>query len=197
MKTLDASDPLVLDTKPLGRRAGAMLTVRRSLRAPAGWSVSSSEVVAGSPVELDLRMESVVEGVLVSGSATVETAAECSRCLDPVTGSIVVALQQLFEYPDLATPPGADGDPLPQLVGDLLDLEPVLRDGVVLDLPQVPVCTPDCPGLCPVCGLRLADEPGHRHDRPDTRWAELQHWLPGTTGAVSTASGHDSNEKGK
>ena len=51
------------------------------------------------------------------------------------------------------------------LDGDLLDLEPVLRDAVVLALPMSPLCQEDCPGLCVVCGARLADAgPGLRQD---------------------------------
>ena len=62
-----------------------------------------------------------------------------------------------------------------RLEGDLLDLEPVLRDAVVLALPFQPLCRPDCLGLCPECGARLADDPDHTHDAPiDPRWAQLQ-----------------------
>ena len=59
--------------------------------------------------------------------------------------------------------------------GDLLDLEPAVRDAIVLSLPQNPLCTPDCPGLCPVCGFRLADDPSHAHEEVlDPRWAALR-----------------------
>jgi uncharacterized protein len=62
------------------------------------------------------------------------------------------------------------------LDGDLLDLEPVLRDAVVLALPMSPLCLQDCPGLCVVCGVPLDDAgPGHGHDdSPDPRWAALE-----------------------
>jgi uncharacterized protein len=56
----------------------------------------------------------------------------------------------------------------------LLDLEPVLRDAVVLALPLQPVCREDCPGLCSECGARLADDPDHHHEAVDIRWAALQ-----------------------
>ena len=62
-----------------------------------------------------------------------------------------------------------------KLEDDLLDLEPLLRDAVVLALPFQPVCRPDCPGLCPQCGARLADEPDHQHEQAiDPRWAGLE-----------------------
>ena len=74
-------------------------------------------------------------------------------------------------------PDGDEPDPTedePVLAGDLLDLEPTLRDAVVLALPIAPLCRDDCPGLCAQCGARLADDPGHRHDdQVDARWVAL------------------------
>jgi uncharacterized protein len=170
----DATHPLVLDTRPLRRQAGAMTTVERVFEAPAGWQVSSSWVPQGAPVELAVRLEAVVEGVLVSGTVTVRTEGECSRCLDEVRSALTINLMQLFEYPDQAAAHEAgDDDPMPVLQGELIDLGPTVQDGIVLDLPQVPLCSPDCPGLCAVCGARLADNPGHHHRTTDSRWALL------------------------
>lgn len=198
MTALDATDPLVLDTRPLGRRAGAMVRVHRTFPAPQGWSVPSSEVEDGTPVDLEVRLESVVEGVLVTGSATVITQGDCSRCLDPVRGVLAVDIQQLFEYPDAAgSAPAEDDDPLPTLQGDLLDLHGTVRDAIVLDLPLVPLCSPECPGLCPTCGARLVDDPGHRHEEIDGRWAALDQWLTSNDDVPASGAGaHDSDEKG-
>jgi uncharacterized protein len=66
-----------------------------------------------------------------------------------------------------------DEDELPKLEDDLLDLEPTLRDAVVLALPLQPLCQPDCEGLCIECGANLNDNPGHKHDVIDARWAAL------------------------
>jgi uncharacterized protein len=127
-------------------------------------------VTPGSPVELDLRLESVMEGVLASGAARVALAGECSRCLGPIADELDVSLQELYVYPES----DAAEDEAARLDGDLLDLEPALRDAVVLALPFQPVCSPDCPGLCSECGVTLADHPGHRHaDDIDPRWAAL------------------------
>jgi len=121
-------------------------------------------------VELDFRLEAVVEGVLVTGTATAPLFGECSRCLDPVTSEIEVGFQELFFY---EAEDAAEDDSL--LDGDLLDLEPVFRDAVVLALPLSPVCSEDCPGLCTECGIKLAEAgPDHRHERADPRWAALQ-----------------------
>jgi len=175
--TLDHRSPLVLDTRELGRRPGTMRTVRRTVEAPADLGTVVIGVAEGSPVELDLRLEAVMEGVLVSGTARATSTGECVRCLDPIERELVVDLQELYTYPGRAPEDDPDGtqDDLRELDDDLVDVEPVLRDAVVLTLPFQPVCSPDCPGLCADCGARLADaEPGHHHDSVDPRWAALQ-----------------------
>jgi uncharacterized protein len=172
---LDPRSPLVLDTRELGRRPGSMRSLSRSVPAPAHLGVDVLGVPAGSPVELDLRLESVVEGVLVSGTVTATMSGECVRCLDPVTGPLVVDLQELYAFPGSAAERDEDDDtdPLPEMDGDLIDLEPALRDAVVLALPLRPLCREDCPGLCPECGARLEDDPEHAHDTVDPRWSAL------------------------
>ncbi len=177
MTTLDHRSPLVLDTRELGRRPGSMRTARRTVEAPADLGTVVIGVAEGSPVELDLRLEAVMEGVLVSGTARATSTGECVRCLDPIERELVVDLQELYTYPGRAPEDDPDGtqDDLRELDDDLVDVEPVLRDAVVLALPFQPVCSPDCPGLCADCGARLADaEPGHHHDSVDPRWAALQ-----------------------
>jgi uncharacterized protein len=151
-----------------------MRPVQRTVPAPATLGLELARVPAGEPMVLDLRMEAVVEGVLVSGTVTAPIVGECSRCLDPVTGEITVEVQELFAYPDSATDASADADEVRRLSGDLLDLEPVIRDAVVLGLPLSPLCRADCRGLCPTCGIRWEDLPGdHTHETVDPRWAAL------------------------
>jgi uncharacterized protein len=172
LSRLDPRQPLIVDTRELGRRPGSMRKVSRSVPAPADLGVDVLGVAPGSALDLDLRLESVVEGVLVSGTATAQLTGECVRCLDPITSTLVVDLQELYAYPG-GERDADDETELHQLEGDLLDLEPVLRDAVVLALPFQPVCRDDCPGLCSECGERLADDPGHRHEGADPRWAAL------------------------
>lgn len=156
-----------------------MARVEAVVPAPEGLATMGLSVPPGSDLALDLRLESVIEGVLASGTATARAEGECSRCLDPVTDEVTVDLVQLYAYPRTdakgrVVHDDADRDEdEPTVVGDLLDLEPVVRDAVVLALPIAPVCRPDCPGLCAECGARLADDPGHQHDRVDPRWAAL------------------------
>ncbi|MBB4701328.1 uncharacterized protein BJ982_002872 [Sphaerisporangium siamense] len=127
-------------------------------------------VPQGAEIELDLRLEAVMEGVLVTGTASVPLDGECSRCLDPLTSNVEVGFQELFFY---SAEDAAEDDPV--LDGELLDLEPTFRDAVVLALPLSPVCGDDCPGLCVECGVKLADAgPDHGHEKVDARWASLR-----------------------
>jgi uncharacterized protein len=146
--------------------------------APESLGVEMVGVPRDADLELDLRLEAVMEGVLVTGATRVPLVGECSRCLDPLTSIFEVEFQELFVYPDIRSGRGEHavvGEDELRLEGDLIDLEPVLRDAVVLALPLSPLCRDDCPGLCSECGVRLADaEPDHHHDVVDPRWAALQ-----------------------
>lgn len=155
-----------------------MLERSRRVQAPEDLGTDVIAVPAGSPVEMRLRLESVVEGVLVSGTVSATATGTCVRCLEPVTHPVSATLQELFAYPDRAAHHhevgvDPDEDEVHELVGDLVDLEPVCRDALVPSLPFQPVCRPDCPGLCSECGLPLAEDPGHRHEATDPRWAAL------------------------
>lgn len=175
---IDPRSPLVLETRELGRRPGSMKRLRRPVPAPDGFGLELIGVPKGATVELDLRLESVMEGVLVSGTATMTVEGECGRCLDPMSESIDVNIQELYAYPDSASDVTSEEDEVSRLQGDLIDLEPVLRDAVVLALPPNPLCRPDCPGLCSVCGEHWDELPDdHTHDQVDPRWAALQQMI--------------------
>lgn len=145
--------------------------------APESLGVEMVGVPKDAELELDLRLEAVMEGVLVTGTTRVPLVGECSRCLDPLASTFEVEFQELFVYPDIriGSMRHAAGEDELRLEGDFIDLEPALRDAVVLALPLSPLCRDDCPGLCTECGVRLADaEPGHHHDAVDPRWAALK-----------------------
>lgn len=169
----DPTSGLVIDTRTLGRRAGAMEEIRRSVPAPDGFGSVMIAVPPGAPMEFDLRVESVVEGVLVSGTVTAPLVGECARCLEEVDDETVIDVQELYLYPDQHV----DDEEASRIEEDLIDLEPLLRDDVVLELPFTPLCRPHCAGLCPTCGENLNQSPDHDHgDVIDPRWADLAGW---------------------
>ena len=143
--------------------------------APADLGVEMVGVPRGADLELDIRLEAVMEGVLISGTVRASLEGECGRCLDEFSTEFEGDIQELFVYPDTRSGGEAEEDER-RLEGDLIDLEPVLRDVVVLALPLSPLCRDDCPGLCSECGEKMADlGPDHRHnDVVDPRWAALQ-----------------------
>jgi uncharacterized protein len=174
LRSLDPRAPFVLDTRELGRRPGTQREKSITAEAPAGLGIDVLGVPEGSTVEIDVRLEAVMEGVLVTGSASVDLAGECSRCLEPIEDHLDVDLQELYVYDVPETTGDDEDDDVSRLEDDLLDLEPLLRDAVVLALPFQPLCRDDCPGLCVECGARLADDPDHAHEAPvDPRWAAL------------------------
>jgi uncharacterized protein len=174
----------VFDTHELGRRPGALQRLSRTVDAPKDLGIADViGVPEGAPVELDLRLESVMEGVLVTGTARATAEGECVRCLEPLRQEVAADFQEMFTYPDAddrgrsrtAEPADDEEDEDRLFLEDgLFDLEPVLRDAVVLALPMQPVCRETCEGLCPECGVRLDENPDHHHDAVDIRWAALQ-----------------------
>ncbi|HEX2772589.1 MAG TPA: YceD family protein [Micromonosporaceae bacterium] len=171
---LDPRSPLVLDTRELPRRPGALRTVKRVVPAPADLGVELIGVPEGADLSLDLRLESVSEGVLVSGTVSAPTAGECGRCLRAIGDSVGVPIQELYAYERSTTDETTDEDEVGRMQGDLIDLEPALRDAVVLALPTNPLCQDDCPGLCPECGVHWDELPAdHSHAQVDPRWADL------------------------
>ncbi|GAA3959201.1 DUF177 domain-containing protein [Gordonia caeni] len=164
----------MIDVRSLPRRPGSMIEVHRSFPAPDRIGAEMIAIPAEGEIDVDLRLESVSEGVLVSGTVSAATQGQCGRCLEPVTGDVDLYLTELFAYPDSATDQTSDEDDVARLVDDEVDLEQLVIDGVGTELPLSPVCDDDCAGLCAECGVRLADaEPGHAHESIDPRWAAL------------------------
>ena len=178
-----AANPWFVDLRELGRRAGSMQEIERSLPAPADWRVELIGVPEGAEVRLRLRLESVMEGVLVSGEVDVPVVGSCARCLEPVEDTIDLDVQELFAYEGSTTDETSEEDEVRLVEGERIDLEPMVRDAVVLSLPLAPVCDEDCAGLCADCGRRWDDLPAdHSHEQLDPRWAGLAAKLSGTPG---------------
>ena len=132
-----------------------------------GLAITPSRVPEGEPVRLDMHLESVNEGIVLTGTVSTTWDGECRRCLRPVRAPLRAELLEVFEGEP------TDGETRP-LEGVLIDLEPVAREAVLLELPLAPLCRDDCAGLCPQCGaVRDEVDCGHRADAPDPRWSAL------------------------
>lgn len=150
-----------------------MTTLEETVVAPAEVGVALIGVREGSEIDLDLRFESVHEGILVSGTATVEINGECGRCLEAIEYDFDADIQELFYYEGQLEPDEDEESDQYQVIDDRIDLEPVLRNAVVTALPFQPVCREDCAGLCSECGKSLNEDPEHHHEVLDPRWAAL------------------------
>ena len=159
--------PYTVDVYDLMHRPGEMRERSIDIVVPEEFGNAMIAVKAGSDLRVDLRMESLHDGILVSADIDGTAAGECGRCLIDIEQAIQVEIQELFAY-------SSDEAFEYEVREDTIDLEPVVRDAVVLSLPFQPVCQDECLGLCPQCGDRLLDNPGHEHENPvDARWAAL------------------------
>ena len=128
----------------------------------------AAEIAAGSPVAIDLLLERVPEGIVVRGTLAAAWSAACSRCLEPVGGEISVHVDELFETHPL------EGETY-KLDEDVIDLEPLVRDALLLELPLAPLCAADCAGLCATCGAnRNLTHCECVTNEIDPRWAALR-----------------------
>lgn len=167
---LDLRSPWVVSIHDLVRRPGEMKEFYQEIPAPADLGTEMMGVLDESPIVVDLRLESVSEGVLATGTVSAQLVGQCSRCLTAVREERDFDLQELYYYPGR----DAEEDAL-FVVDEHIDLDPPMRDAIVLELPFTPLCRPDCLGLCPECGFNLNDDPEHSHgEQTDPRWADLQ-----------------------
>ena len=157
---------LVVPVADLLRRPGSARDEHREA-VLEGLAVSGSAVVEGEPVVVDAHLESVNEGIVVTGHVRAPWRGECRRCLKTVGGELDAILLEVFE------PEPVDGETR-RLEGATVDLEPVARESVLLELPLSPLCTEACRGLCDRCGADRNDDPAHSHEDPrDPRWSAL------------------------
>ncbi|MFI8595999.1 DUF177 domain-containing protein [Kocuria koreensis] len=151
-----------------------MNALEKTVAAPQDFGNALIGAPEGSDIVLDLRLESVHDGILVSGVASVDVHGECSRCLDPIDFPVSADIQELYVFEPAPEGPSEDeADEQYRVEDDSIDLEPVLRDAVITQLPFQPVCREDCQGLCSECGVRLDENPGHHHEILDPRWSAL------------------------
>lgn len=176
--SLGSQAPLVFDTSELPRAPGVMQEVTDEVSAPKTFGIEMLGVPAESPLQLRLQLTSVTEGVLVTGTIAAPLKGECARCLNPIDDTSVVEIQELYAYEGSTTEETTDADEVMRLQGELLDLEPAVRDSLLLAMSNNPLCRPECPGLCSVCGVHWDELPDdHDHEQIDPRWAALKNLL--------------------
>ncbi|MGO1770874.1 MAG: YceD family protein [Microbacterium sp.] len=180
------SGPFVVPVHDLVRKPGEMREHALSIPVPERWGEGLVSLPQGSEVDLDLRLESVHEGILVSGDADATYEGQCGRCLRDIAQPVEVEFQELFEYPGKEA---ADYE----VQDDHVDLESLVRDAIVLSLPFQPVCQPDCPGLDAVTGEPLTESAGSQPESIDPRWAGLQEFAE-QMGSESNSSGPQTEE---
>ena len=152
----------------LTRRPGQMKELELDIELAIPMGQAAATVPAGEIIELNLRLESVHDGILATGEVDSTAMADCSRCLEPLKLEVEVDFQELFAY-SLEQ----EDDFLVQ--DEKIDLEQAITDAVVLSLPFKPVCSEDCLGLCSECGVKMAEDPEHVHQaQNDSRWSELE-----------------------
>ena len=178
------ANPFILNTHDLPRRAGEMKEYQLDIPAHARIGIPLIAVPEGDLVELDIRLESVAQGVLASAEIYAVAHGECIRCLDPVEVVIDRKIQELYRY-EPTNEKGRkkrrededvdlEGEEELQMEGDLMDLEIPIIDAIILTVPVNPLCSDECLGLCPDCGEKWEKLPeGHAHEVIDARWSGL------------------------
>lgn len=159
--------PYKVDVRDLINRPGIQHERQLDILVPEDLGEALVAVKAGSTLEADLRLEAIHEGILVTADVSGTASGMCGRCLIDIELPVQVEFQELFAY-------SSEEAFEFEVQDDHVDLEPLIRDAVVLSLPFQPVCRPDCPGLDPETGLRLAEMPDQEpHEEPDPRWSAL------------------------
>ena len=171
---MDLRSPFAASLASLPHQEGARIPWSRRIPAPADMGLEMIGVPEGGDLDIDLELNSVSEGVYVSGSVRAPIAGNCARCLREIAGSVDEPIGELVLYPQRQAALVEEGDEeagqMPVVDSDHIDLEPIVRDAVVLSPPFVPLCKGDCRGICPGCGQLWEDLPeGHAHEAPADR----------------------------
>ncbi len=159
--------PLVVNAVELLRRPGTRKRVEARCSA-AEVGIDDPRIEAGADLDVDVELESLTDGIVVVGGIRVPWVGTCRRCLRPAAGTAEFTVDELYQ------PTPTDPDAF-VLVGDQLDLRPMVREAALLDAPANPLCRPDCAGLCPTCGIDRNEGSCSCAAPPaDDRWQALE-----------------------
>jgi uncharacterized protein len=159
-------NPLLINAAELLRRPGKEKDVRVTLTA-AELGIDDPRIAAEAPVTIAAHLESLSDGIVVTGTAEAPWHDICRRCLDDIDETAVAELHELYQHHVTVD------DAFP-IVGEQIDLTEMARELVLLELPLAALCRPDCAGLCPVCGVNRNEEQCECETTPtDERWSAL------------------------
>jgi len=167
-----------------------LYNVAQLLKAPVGSDLRQTiagkidlrdaDVVVVAPVTGEVRFQRTNQGILATGAADTVVRLQCVRCLEDFEQPLHIKFSEMF----LPTVEVLSGHPMPPITDDLgfpidarhhLDLTEMLRQQIILDLPDQPLCRADCAGICPVCGNNRNVTPCTCETQEDQRWAALTH----------------------
>lgn len=187
MKRADES-PWAIAVDLVSSRAGQSKDIDSDFPVPEGIGDEVIHITEGQSLHITGRIDSLVDGLLLTGTLDAPISAECTRCLRPLHRTDHIQLTAFFPYDAPESPTDAftgnveliagedeGGDTYPLAAnGRIMDVEALLRDTLVEAIPLQPLCRPDCAGLCPQCGINLNDHPEHKHEVTDMRWSALE-----------------------
>ena len=168
-------------------RAGRSKPIDMVFPAPSGIGDEVIGIEEGSDVHVTGSFDSIVDGLIFTGTAEATVNGECTRCLKPLDPRWTVGLTAFFPY-DMVEDRHGNGEEVDIIAGEeesedvyplthdgaFADMEALLRDALVESLPLQPLCREDCLGLCSQCGADLNEDPDHHHDVTDIRFAALE-----------------------
>ncbi len=160
------ANALLVNAAELLRRPGSErdLALRVTI---AEVGLDDPRFAADAPVQVDVHLESLTDGIVVDGEVVSRWHAECRRCLEPIDGEVRGEVHELYQREV------TDEDAFP-ITGDQLDLSKMVREVLLIDAPIAALCRPECAGLCPTCGKDLNEGPCECAPAPaDPRWAVL------------------------
>lgn len=187
--------PWAVSVAQVASRPGQSKEIDATFPAPSGIGDEIVGVDEGADVSVVGSFDSIVDGLILNARISAPVHAECTRCLKPIQRDWTVNVTSFFPYEDKSAAgkggkAGKNGkeeevdiiagedeseDTYPLLDGGAwADLEALLRDTLVEELPLQPLCKPDCKGLCSQCGIDLNENPDHQHDMTDIRFAALE-----------------------
>lgn len=158
--------PLVVNAVELLRRPGSTKDIDVVV-ASDDFEFNDSRI-DDQPVQVRLHLEALSDGIAVSGVATAHWHGECKRCLAPVYESADIEIDEMYQVTV------TDPDAFP-IDADQLMLLPMVRENILIAVPQFLLCSPDCKGLCPQCGADLnVGQCSCEAPVTDDRWAALE-----------------------